>query len=56
MFDPFVTTKAHGLGMGLAISRTIVEAHGGKIWATPHTGGGTTVGFTLPATCSKEAA
>jgi PAS domain S-box-containing protein len=56
MFDPFVTTKAHGLGMGLAISRSIIEAHGGRIWATSHAEGGTTVGFTLPVVCSKEAA
>jgi C4-dicarboxylate-specific signal transduction histidine kinase len=56
MFDPFVTTKTHGLGMGLAISRSIIEAHGGRIWATSHAEGGTTVGFTLPVVCSKEAA
>jgi PAS domain S-box-containing protein len=48
MFEPFVTTKANGLGMGLAISRSIVRAHGGKIWATPNADRGLTVHVELP--------
>jgi two-component system sensor kinase FixL len=47
LFQPFVTTKRHGMGVGLSISRTIVEAHGGRIWAEPTPGGGTTFRFTL---------
>jgi C4-dicarboxylate-specific signal transduction histidine kinase len=46
-FDPFVTTKTEGTGMGLAISKTIVEAHGGDIWAENDPQGGATVRFTL---------
>ncbi len=49
LFHPFSTTKAHGLGIGLSISRTIVEAHGGTIWGEPAPGGGTRFGFTLKA-------
>jgi C4-dicarboxylate-specific signal transduction histidine kinase len=48
LFDPFVTTKEEGLGLGLAISRRIVEAHGGRLWATPNDGPGTVFHFTLP--------
>jgi signal transduction histidine kinase len=48
MFDPFFTTKPAGMGMGLSISRTIIEAHGGRIRADPNNDGGLTVRFELP--------
>jgi C4-dicarboxylate-specific signal transduction histidine kinase len=48
MFDPFFSTKTHGMGMGLAISRSIIMTHHGRIWATPHPGRGTTVSFSVP--------
>jgi C4-dicarboxylate-specific signal transduction histidine kinase len=48
IFEPFVTGKSQGLGMGLAISRTIVKAHGGRIWAENDPGGGAALRFTLP--------
>jgi signal transduction histidine kinase len=48
VFDAFYTTKPEGMGMGLTISRSIVEAHGGRIWATPHSPNGAIVQFTVP--------
>jgi two-component system sensor kinase FixL len=54
MFERFVSTKPGGLGMGLAISRSIVEAHGGRIRATANPGRGLTLHVELP--CEKTAA
>jgi signal transduction histidine kinase len=48
LFQPFYTTKPNGLGIGLSISRTIVEAHGGRIWADNNQIAGATFRFTLP--------
>ncbi len=48
LFQPFMTTKPQGMGVGLSISRSIIEAHGGRIWAEPNPRGGTIFRFTLP--------
>jgi len=54
LFQPFVTTKPHGMGVGLSICRTILEAHGGRLAAGPNPAGGTVFCFTLRAVTQKE--
>ena len=54
LFQPFITSKAQGMGVGLSISRTIIEAHGGQITAEPNPGGGTIFRFTLRTVSQKE--
>jgi len=49
MFEPFFTTKNNGLGLGLTMVRSIIEAHGGRIWAENKANGGASFRFTLPA-------
>jgi two-component system, LuxR family, sensor kinase FixL len=54
LFQPFVTTKPQGMGVGLSISRTIVEAHGGRIWTEPNSGGGAIFRFSVRLAPDEE--
>jgi two-component system sensor kinase FixL len=54
LFEPFVTTKREGMGLGLLVTRSIVESHGGRIWATPNPDRGTSFTFTLPVAERKR--
>jgi signal transduction histidine kinase len=55
IFSAFFTTKENGTGMGLPISRSIIESHGGRLWAVDNSGPGTTFQFTLPTTVAAHA-
>jgi len=54
LFQPFITSKRHGMGVGLSISRTIIEGHGGRIWTNANPGGGTVFHFTLRAVSEED--
>jgi two-component system sensor kinase FixL len=53
LFEPFFTTKAKGMGLGLVVSKSIMEAHGGRLWAEPQQYGGAAFHLSLPAIGEK---
>jgi signal transduction histidine kinase len=55
LFEAFFTSKPEGMGMGLSISRSIIEAHGGRLWATPDCDRGATFQFTVPVSPEVKA-
>jgi signal transduction histidine kinase len=56
IFNAFYTTKSHGTGMGLRISRSIIKSHGGRLWTAEFSAHGATFQFTLPATVAAQTA
>jgi len=54
LFDAFYTSKHDGMGIGLSVSRSIIENHGGRIWAEPNDGSGATFSFSIPCIPSSE--
>jgi signal transduction histidine kinase len=56
VFKPFITTKPEGMGLGLSMSRTIIEQHGGRLWASADAPHGASLFFTLPlaASCAVQ--
>jgi signal transduction histidine kinase len=54
MFQAFYTTKRTGIGMGLSVSRSIIEGHDGRLWATPNDGHGATFAFSIPHSADSE--